>query len=208
MKPTNTSPAEDDDQDLEDWIRSLHSHAQPASSQDSHDPKALRHAILAHHRRHHHALLADALSDDHAWQRMQFRLKRSRGTGWKKTGWWVPTAMAAALVMALTVPLMSHHSVAVIDGPPVALRGASAAPIVVASPLKLAQAIARDMRALDPHIKLHWHQATATLDMSLEGHQLEAAEAVLTKHLPQTPLRLNMGQNRLVLIAPGAASGR
>lgn len=158
--------------------------------------------IISHHQRLEAERLKDAQSTEHAWQQLRFRLRREgllkSPADWKT---WAPVALAAGLLMALAVPLLMPAGINVQYTAPSSLRG-GALHFEVRDPLDQAKDLAQQLKALDPAVKLHWFEGTATIDVRLQAAQLDQAEAMLRAALDTPDVRLHPGFNRLTLAAP------
>ncbi len=202
----STHPDASDDADTDDWLLSLAGHHTDTSIEDS----AIRQAILGYHQRQNESSLASAslLSDDHAWQRMRFRLKREGLLAAQRQTWhiWAPAAMAAAVVLAVVmVPSLWQSQlpspVVVSYADPPTLRSVSGiATQTMTDPLKTAQQIAARLHSFDPSVKLYWYEGVATLDFDVQPEQISDMLALLKPTHPQVVLR--PGWNRVVLTQP------
>lgn len=196
----NTSQDEPEDDDAEVWIARLRASRSAEPTPDNEEDRAMYQAIVNYHREQEAELLKDAQSDDHAWQQMRFRLKKEgllQSNPWKT---WVPMAMAAAVLAAVVLPTLMGPGIDVLDTEPATLRG-SGLSFQVQDPLKLAKAVAKDLKPLDPSLKLHWFGGVATIDVDLEAAELDQAEGMLRKQAPGREVRLNLGFNRLEFAA-------
>ncbi len=97
------------DDDIERWLAELAGNGDASSA----ETRALRRAILRNAERRDadgERQLDSAASDEHAWQQLQFRLRREgilRGKMWVVGR--VPMALAATVVLAVTVGIFSHQ---------------------------------------------------------------------------------------------------
>lgn len=165
------------------------------------EERLMQQIIISHHLRLEAESLEGAPSTDHAWQQLRFRLKRE-GLLKSQPDWrtWAPMALAAGLLVAVAVPLLMPASINVQYTAPSSMRG-GALHFEVRDPLGQAKDLATQLKALDPAVKLHWFEGTATIDMQLQATQLDQAEAMLRAALNTPQVRLQPGFNRLTLAA-------
>ncbi|MCW2314356.1 hypothetical protein [Rhodoferax antarcticus] len=195
----STSPRDDqEDQDVESWFKQLRSSQTDEPTAANEEDRVMYQAIIQNHRQKDAELLEGAQSHDHAWQQMRFRLKREgllQSFGAWKT--WMPMAMAAALVAAVALPMLLVPGIDVLDTEPTMMRG-SGLNFKVSQPLPVAKDVAKELKALDPELELHWYGGVATIDTDLEASELDQAEAIIRSKIPQGQgIRLNIGFNRL-----------
>ena len=196
---TNTSQhqPDDDGDEAEAWLARLRASRSAKPTPDNEEDRAMVQAIIQHHKNQEAELLKDAQSSDQAWQQMRFRLKREGllqyGNRWKT---WVPMAMAAAVLAAVVLPALLGPSIDVLDTEPTTLRGGGLS-FQASDPLKQAKAVAKDLKPLDPSLKLHWFGGVATIDVDLEAAELDQAEGVVRQQVSGREVRLNIGFNRL-----------
>jgi hypothetical protein len=185
-----------EDEDLAAWLRKLRNARDQDDSSESLQDKMMYQAIVEQHRAKNAQLLEGAISDDHAWQQMRFRLKREgllQRSSWKT---WVPVSLAAAVLAAVVLPTVLGSGVDVLVTEPQTLRGGGLS-IQAPYPLTLAKSIAKDLKALDPSLKLHWFGGVATIDLDLEAGEIAQAEDIIRNKVPGSGVRLNQGFNRL-----------
>lgn len=203
MTNTTTQPANPPEpDDLDAWLRSLSKRPAPGKPAPLTEESAMRQAILNYHQREEEALLnaANLANDDHAWQRMRFRLK-SEGLAGKRPAWqiWMPAAAAAVVLAAVMVPNLmqgpGNDSVVVSYAEPPVLRG-PVPETAVPDPLKAAQQLATQLRAFDPAVRLFWFGNVATIDFEAKPEQLDAMAPLLKGAFPSVKLRT--GWNQLV----------
>ncbi len=207
MTPTEgPSPIPDNDE-TEPWLARLYG-SEPSSERETPDEEAgLRRAIGRHHERLDSVALASspqALDDDLAWQRMQFRLRREGLLGKRRAQWttWAGAA-AAALVLGIGLvqalrPGPTAPGVAVTYAAPPTLR--SVDPGIEESfpdPLTTAQLIGTRLRSLDLELVLYWHGDAATLDFKVRPENLDEATTVIKATHPRASFRA--GWNRITL---------
>jgi hypothetical protein len=187
-----------DDEDGEAWIARLRAARTAEPTAANEEDRAMYQVIMRQHREEEAELLKDAQSDDHAWQQMRFRLKRE-GLLQTTSAWttWVPVAMAAAVLAAVALPMLMAPGIDVLDSEPAVLRGGGQR-FQVEDPLKVAKAVAKELKPNDPGLKLHWYRSVATIDTDLKAADLDRAEAILRSKVPAgKEVRLQLGFNRL-----------
>jgi hypothetical protein len=196
MTEETNRPNDEKEDDLADWLRQLRNAQHQEDSPATVENKAMYQAIVENHRADIAELLEDAQTDDHAWQQMRFRLKRENLLQPKRWKTWLPLAMAASILAVVMLPTLKGAGVEVLDSEPTALRGGAMA-FQVADPLKQAKSVAKELKSLDPSLKLHWFGGVATIDVDLEAAELDPAEAILRQLVPTRAVRLAIGFNRL-----------
>ena len=199
----NNTPPDEPEDDVDAWIARLRAARSADPSAGSVEDQAMRQAIIEYHQRQEAELLKDAQSHDHAWQQMRFRLKKEgllqAATPWKT---WVPVAMAAAILAVVALPSLMAPGIDVLGTEPATLRGGGHS-FKVQDPLGVAKGIAKELKALDPGLKLHWVGGVATIDTDLEAAALDRAEDIVRSKVPPgKDIRLQPGFNRLELSAP------
>lgn len=199
MNQTSQDPTDDDG---EAWIARLRAARTAEPTAANEEDRALYQVIMRQHREEEAELLKGAQSDDHAWQQLQFRLKKEgllkTSNPWKT---WVPMAMAAALLAAVALPSLMAPGIDVLESEPATLRG-SGQVFPVPDPLKVAKAVAKELKSLDASLKLHWYGGVATIDTDLKAADLDRAEGIVSSKLPPGKnVRLQLGFNRLTFTA-------
>lgn len=204
-----------DKEETEQWLARL-SGSESSSVREAPDEEAgLRRAIGRHHERLDSVALAaspQALDDDLAWQRMQFRLRREGLLGKRRAQWttWAGAA-AAALVLGIGLvqalrPGPTAPGVAVTYAAPPTLR--SVDPGIEESfpdPLTTAQLIGTRLRSLDLEIALYWHAEIATLDFKVRPETLDEAITAIKSSHPQ--VAVHPGWNRIIFTRPSKKRG-
>lgn len=194
----NQAPQFPTDDDVEVWIERLRSARTAEPTAANEEDRAMYKAIMRHHREEEAELIKDAQSDDRAWQQMRFRLRKEgliQATNPWKT--WAPVAIAAALLVAVALPTLITPGIDVLGSEPATLRGGGQN-FQVQDPLKVAKAVAQELKLLDAGLKLHWHSGVATIDTDLKAADLDRAEAILRSKVPEGKnIRLQLGFNRL-----------
>jgi len=193
---SNTPQEKPEDDDVDVWLARLRASRSTKPTADNEEDRAMYQAIIQHHRDQEAELLKDAQSNDHAWQQMRFRLKREgllQSSPWKT---WMPMAMAAAVLATVVLPTLMGPSIDVLDTEPATIRG-SGLSFQVQDPLKLAKTVAKELKPLDPSLKLHWFGGMVTIDIDLDATELDQAEGIIRQQVPGREVRLNIGFNRL-----------
>lgn len=202
MTAENDASAPGSHDDIDAWLDRLSRGPRTDVLTPLTEESAMRRAILNFHQPAEESLLASAklADDDHAWQHMQFRLKRE-GLMAMRPAWrvWVPAAAAAMLLAAVVVPKMLHGPgndvVLVSYGEPPKLRGGFPE-VASAEALEVAQQLATHLRKFDPAVRLFWYEGSATIDFEANAEQLEAIVQLIKPDFPNVKLRA--GWNRLV----------
>jgi len=194
----NQIPQDPRDDDGEAWIARLRAARTADPTAANEEDRALYQVVMRQHREEEAELLKDAQSDDHAWQQMRFRLKKEgllkTSNPWKT---WVSMAMAAALLAAVALPSLMAPGINVLESEPATLRGGGQI-FKVPDPLKVAKGVAKELKPLDPSLKLHWHGGVATIDTDLKAADLDRAEGIVSSKVPPgKDVRLQLGFNRL-----------
>lgn len=191
-----------DPDDPEEWLRALIK-AKPGDGTGAEDELSLlRAAVVSHQQEVERQLLQNADSDDHAWQKMRFRLKREDLLTDRKTPLLWATALAASLVLGVViVQRPTGDAIVALQVEPPVLRGAP--PLArVDKPLDQARALAQALKSIDPALQLYWYADVATIDFSVTKERIIEAEERLNALPFQPQVRLNLGRNRVQLRGP------
>lgn len=197
-----TDKRSDDDDDLDEWLARL---SDPSLQ---HDPEldALRRAIEKQHERAEQTVdelqkAGQLMSDEHALQWIRFRL-RQEGLAHRERRWrtWVPTAIAAMLIVALVLPLLmpgeDYSHIPVLEhAPPVFRNAHDVIEVKVRHPLNAARKFA-EVAGEGARPVVYQHEGLLTLDFEAKPSELERLNLEIARMAPDA--RLTTGLNRIV----------
>lgn len=193
--------AADDDGDIEGWLSNLSARRGQSTARPGKEEQALRKAIL--NRAGAQQTGQDSKTDDPAWQRMRFRLRRERLVPPHRPRWGLWLSSAAVATLALTVAVVprlqktTDPALRIVEDEPPMLRGTAPATVLVAaSPLENARRVAGITARLDGKPVVYLQAGIATVDFELDIAALPAAELEIKRAFPQANIKA--GFNRLV----------
>jgi hypothetical protein len=175
------------DRETDAWVEGL-----AGRSADDREAQVLREAILAHGREQEQQAAPPEASDDAAWQRMRFRLRREGLVTGGRPAWrtWVPASAVAALVLALAVPAFIGRGADdypfSTDEPPTMRGGPAVQEFSVADPLRSARKVAGIVSRQDPATRVYHHGGNATVDFELSPSAVTALNQELLREVPQS----------------------
>lgn len=196
--------ANTDDDDLDQWMDTL-AGRKPASGAGQADPQAqaLRAAVSRHAARIAPPPAAEAdakRAEDHAWQRLAFRLRREGPTG-RTSVWarpWLPAAMVATLILGIGVNIYwggsndASFAVSYTEAPQYR-SGIVVIDVTAARPVPSAQRLANAAQRFNASPRVYVFGGKAVLDLEVPADMVASLKKEFERNeVPTTKLQAGL----------------